>query len=144
MTKQDWYMNPMERSLLAEWLAQYAGHMILNADVLSTLDNFGIKWNPGTRRLTYMRESAEVMVYSPAYFNQVLMKAGGRGHVSEGNWLGVWALDVASAILSLALGTPDPTVALIAKSNRYKTIVTLLRPEGDVIEPSGMVGEIRG
>jgi len=140
----DWYMNPMERLMLAEWLNKYTGHMILDVVVLNTLDVYGLKWNPHTRRLSYMSESAEVPVYTPAHFRAELQKAQGRGDVSDGNWFGVWALDVASAILSLALAQSDPTKALSAKINRYKMIVTLLRPETPVTEVSGLLGEIRG
>lgn len=141
---QEWYMGPMERLLIAEWLSQFNGHAILNVDILNTLDSFGLKWSPQQRRLTYMSESAEIPVHGSAYFMDELKKANGRGELVHGNWLGVWALDVASAIFSLALGAADPTKPLIARANRYKMIVTMLRPEGDVKEISGLLGEIRG
>jgi hypothetical protein len=144
MTDQEWYMNPMERLMLSGWLNQYNGHMILNADVLSELEVYGLKWSREGRRLSYMAESVTVPVYTPAYFNKELEKASGRGTLLDGNWLGVWALDVASAILTLALGQNDPTTALHARANRYNMIVTMLRPEAPVQEASGMVGEIRG
>lgn len=35
---QEWYMGPMERLLIAEWLSQFNGHAILNVDILNTLD----------------------------------------------------------------------------------------------------------
>lgn len=140
----EWYMGPMERLFVAEWLEQFNGHAILNVDILNTLDPFGLKWAAQQRRLSYMSEGVEIPVHSAAYFTDELKKASGRGELVVGNWLGVWALDVASAILSLALGAPDPTQPLTTRANRYKLIVGMLRPDGPVKEASGLVGEIRG
>jgi hypothetical protein len=142
MKEQDWYMTPMERLMLADWLDQFNGHAILNVDVLPSLEPFGLKW--WGRRLSYMSESVEIQVHQSAYFQEELKKAGGRGSLTTGNWLGVWALDVASAVLSLALAGPDPTTGLHARSTRYRMIVTMLRPETPVTEVSGLLGEIRG
>jgi hypothetical protein len=137
-------MGPMERMFVAEWLDQFNGHAILNVDVLNSLEPFGLKWAATQRRLTYMSESAEIQVHGAAYFSGELKKANGRGQLTPGNWLGVWAIDVASAIFSLALGAPDPTTPLTVRSNRYQMIVSMLRPEGQVKEASGLLGEIHG
>src|SRR5689334_3766461 len=111
-TTTEWYMGPMERMFVAEWLDQFNGHAVLNVDVLNTLDAFGLKWASQQRRLTYMSEGVEIPVHSAAYFIDELKKANGRGELIGGSWLGVWALDVASAIFSLALGAADPTKPL--------------------------------
>lgn len=139
----NWYMNPMERLMLTEWLSQFNGHVILNMDILPSLDLYGLKWNYVTKRLSYMSQSAEIVTYSPQYFHDVLHAHGGRGHVDLEFPAGVWALDVASAILTIAGLSPDPTVAIPSRKVRYSTILSLLRPIGDVKEASGLVGEIR-
>ena len=140
----EWYMGTMERMFVAEWLDQFNGHAILSVDVLNSLEPFGLKWAAQQRRLSYMSESVEISVHGSAYFTEELKKANGRGELVHGNWLGVWAIDVASAIFTLALGSADPTTSLIARGNRYKMIVSMLRPEGQVKEASGLLGEIRG
>lgn len=140
----EWYMGPMERMFVAEWLDQFNGHAILSVDTLNSLEPFGLKWQQGQRRLTYMSESVEVPVHSSAYFIEELKKANGRGELVHGNWLGVWALDVASAILSLALGAPDPITHFPNRGNRYRMIMTLLRPPYESKDVSGLLGEIRG
>lgn len=142
----DWAMPPFEREALASWLQAYNGYSILLDTALSTprLSDFGVTWDAGQRRLKYQTRSAEVPVHTRQYFERALHDAQGRGELAAGVWMGVWMIDVAAALLSLAGIEHDPTAMLTPRSLRYKTIITMLKGEGDSRDAEDIVGEIRG
>ena len=144
-TTTDWYMTDMERMFLAEWLTQFNGYVILLDTKLNDLEQYGLKWNAKTERLSYMSESVEVPVRDREFFNRALLSRGqGGSFVEPGKWRGVWALDVASAILALAQGFPDLTPAIPDRILRYKTIITILRPATPITSVEGIVGRVHG
>lgn len=142
----EWYMSPLERTKLADWLARFNGHVILEQSALKTLSALGVQWDRTRMRLLYgaSKRSAYVPVQPKSFFAALLTTEGGKGNLAEGNWEGVWALDVAIAILSLAGIEHEPTAGVPSKAQRYDVIVNLLRPEGLVQDADGTVGEIRG
>jgi hypothetical protein len=141
----EWFMSPLERIALADWLARYNGYAIIEHSALKQLAPFGILWDRTRSRLLYDagRRSAEVQVHSKMYFQAALNHAG-KGTLADGDWHAVWALDVASALLSLAGIEHDPTTGIPSRAARFDTIVRVLRPEGEVRLADGFVGEIRG
>lgn len=142
----EWVMSPFERTALASWLSAYDGYSILLDTALSTprLSDFGVTWDAAQRRLKYGARSVEVPTHSRAHFVVELQKARGRGKILDGVWYGVWMIDVACALLSLAGVEHDPTAGLTPRSLRYKTIINILKGEGDSRDAEDIVGEIRG